>query len=111
MSAKLNSSSAPNVFMRFTGITGVRRQDMAVVESMGRIVERHLEHLGTTDAAIITTRRRLLRMARELLEGVEPAAAHDGDLYRIRQMAVRNVEYDEFDDFLEAYGEHGVAAV
>lgn len=99
----------------FTGIQGVRRQDMALVESMvgtvNGIVDRNLEHLGTSDAAIITARRRLLRMARELLEGVEPAAAYDGDLYHIRAIGVRKAAEDEFDAFLDVHGSLGAAVV
>ena len=44
----------------FTGIPGVRLQDSAVIWSMGSIMNRPNEHLGTADAAIIRVRRRLL---------------------------------------------------
>src|SRR5690606_26195667 len=44
----------------YSGIRGVRQQDMAVTESMGPIYTRPREHLGTTDTMIIRTRRRLL---------------------------------------------------
>jgi phthalate 4,5-dioxygenase oxygenase subunit len=51
----------------YTGITGVLQQDMAVQESMGPIVDRTREHLGTSDVAIIRMRRRML----EALDGFE----------------------------------------
>ena len=44
----------------YTGIRGIRQQDMAVTESMGTIYDRTHEHLGTTDALIIRTRRKLI---------------------------------------------------
>ena len=42
----------------YTGIPGIRQQDMAVTETMGPIYDRRHEHLGTTDPLIIRTRRR-----------------------------------------------------
>ena len=33
----------------YTGIPGIRQQDMAVTETMGPIYNRRQEHLGTTD--------------------------------------------------------------
>ena len=69
----------------FTGIAGVQAQDMAVQESMGPIVARYEEHLGTSDAAIITMRRSLLRHARALADGgPAPPASRDGSVYRVR---------------------------
>jgi len=52
----------------FTGIPGIRQQDMAVTESMGPVFDRESEHLGTTDALIIRTRRRMIAAARALDE-------------------------------------------
>ncbi|MFQ6028123.1 MAG: Rieske 2Fe-2S domain-containing protein, partial [Dehalococcoidia bacterium] len=56
----------------FTGIKGINTQDLAVQESMGRIVDRSREHLGTTDRAIITFRRILLDLVKNFQKGVEP---------------------------------------
>ena len=78
----------------FTGIAGVQAQDMAVQESMGPIVDRHEEHLGTSDTAIIAMRRRLLRQARALADGAEPIAARDPSVYRVR-FAEALVDQDE----------------
>ncbi len=44
----------------YSGIDGINNQDHAVQESMGAIVDRTKENLGTTDAAVIATRRILL---------------------------------------------------
>jgi hypothetical protein len=49
----------------FSGIDGINNQDHAVQESMGPIVDRSRENLGTTDAAVIMTRRLLLRAIKE----------------------------------------------
>ena len=70
--------------VNYTGIVGINTQDRAVQESMGRTIDRSAEHLGTTDAAVIAFRRRLMRMALALQEGVGPAEAANGDWYRVR---------------------------
>jgi phenylpropionate dioxygenase-like ring-hydroxylating dioxygenase large terminal subunit len=69
----------------YTGIEGVRQQDMAVTESMGPIYDRSREHLGTTDQLIILTRRKLLATARALRDhGTVPPGVDDPSLYRQR---------------------------
>jgi phthalate 4,5-dioxygenase len=69
----------------FTGIGSVRLQDDAVITSMGPILDRTIEHLGTADAALIRTRRRLIEAANALRErGVAPPAAQHPELYRVR---------------------------
>ena len=92
----------------FTGIEGIRHQDMAMTQSMGLISNREGEHLGTTDKAIITARRRLIQMAKDLQEGIEPYAATHGDLYKVRSIDFTAPER-EFSDFLEANGELATA--
>jgi phthalate 4,5-dioxygenase len=63
----------------YTGIEGTNTQDYALQEGMGPICDRSLEHLGTTDRAIIVTRQLLLE-ATDVVEnggdplGVDPAA-------------------------------------
>ena len=61
-----------------------RAQDAAMTDSMGTIVDRTEEHLGTTDSAIIRMRRRLISGARELQQGIEPYAAQHPEVYRVR---------------------------
>jgi phenylpropionate dioxygenase-like ring-hydroxylating dioxygenase large terminal subunit len=57
----------------FTGIEGVRVQDMAVQEDQrGPLANRARERLGTSDQGIIAVRRRLLDQVRALQDGVEP---------------------------------------
>jgi nitrite reductase/ring-hydroxylating ferredoxin subunit len=61
-----------------------RAQDAAMTDSMGAVVDRTEEHLGTTDTAIIRMRRRLIQGARELQQGIEPYAAMHPEVYRVR---------------------------
>jgi len=56
----------------FTGIPGLNTQDLAVQESMGSIVPRWRERLGSTDLAVITLRQIFLDSARNLEGGIEP---------------------------------------
>jgi hypothetical protein len=67
----------------WTGIQGVNTQDMAVQESMGPIVDRRREHLGTSDLAVITTRRVLLQAARDAAAGLEPLGVR-GSAHAVR---------------------------
>jgi len=69
----------------FTGIPGVRQQDAALEWSMGAIMDRTKEHLGTADAAIIKTRRKLIAAAREFAEiGTPPPGSQNPEWYTVR---------------------------
>jgi hypothetical protein len=66
----------------YTGIENGHVQDQAITESMGPILDRSIEHVGTADVMIIRVRRRLLDAARALDErGVTPPAVDDPDAY------------------------------
>jgi phenylpropionate dioxygenase-like ring-hydroxylating dioxygenase large terminal subunit len=81
-----------------TGIHGFASQDQAIQESMGQIVDRTRERLGTSDTAIIAMRRLLLQEIRDLAKACEPFAARHGDVYWVRSASLllkRNVEFDE----------------
>ena len=58
----------------YTGIPGIRQQDMAVTETMGTIYDRSHEHLGTSDSMIIRTRRRWIAAAKALRRAGRAAA-------------------------------------
>ncbi len=76
---------AQRALKSFTGIPGIRQQDMAVTESMGPIYKRYNEHLGTTDAMIIRTRRKLIASAKALRDnGVTPPGVDSPEVYRQR---------------------------
>ena len=51
---------------------------------MGLVTPRQNEHLGTTDVGIIKSRRRLLKEANDLKDGVEPYAAATGSVFHVR---------------------------
>jgi len=72
----------------YTGIKGIPNQDAAVQESMGPIVPRWKEHLGSSDSAIIQWRKLMLRLVRELQRGKEPDAPHHGEWYNVRSVSV-----------------------
>jgi phthalate 4,5-dioxygenase oxygenase subunit len=83
----------------YTGIRGIREEDLAVQESMGTIFERSSEHLGSADLAVIAMRRRLLEAVQALAErGEVPYEARNADSYRVRSAALvlpRTVEWHE----------------
>jgi nitrite reductase/ring-hydroxylating ferredoxin subunit len=69
----------------YTGIPGIRQQDMAMTETMGPIYARDNEHLGRTDSMIIRTRRRWIAAAKALRdEGIVPPGVDDPTMYRQR---------------------------
>jgi hypothetical protein len=79
----------------FSGIQSIPAQDRAVTERMSpmpdgdpTVVNRMEERLGTSDAAIILLRRRLLRLAADLEKGVVPSAVSNGRLYFLRAPAI-----------------------
>ena len=80
-----------------TGIHGFAAQDQALQESMGPIVDRTRERLGTSDTAIIALRRLLLQEIRALQHGETPEAARRGDVYWVRSCSLllnRGVEFE-----------------
>jgi phenylpropionate dioxygenase-like ring-hydroxylating dioxygenase large terminal subunit len=81
----------------FTGILGIPNQDAAVQESMGPIVDRTKERLGQSDLGVASFRRLILRLAKELQQGREPAAARDGALYNVRSAALLLKRDEPFD--------------
>jgi phthalate 4,5-dioxygenase oxygenase subunit len=76
----------------YSGMMTNRVQDAAMTESMGRIYDRSREHLGTSDMAVIFMRRYMMRLAKELQEGIEPRALADAELFRVRPVHVMSEE-------------------
>ena len=72
----------------YTGLKGNRIQDAMVTDTMGPIFDRSKEHLGQSDLAVIYMRRLLLKMARQLQEGIEPPILHDARLFRVRPVDI-----------------------
>lgn len=84
----------------FTGMRGIREQDIAVQEDQfgGPVTDRTKEHLGTSDAGVITLRRRLLHSVRNFQQGQEPPEPRKATAYRVRPLAdiaYRNLSLDE----------------
>jgi len=75
-----------------------------MTETMGPIVDRSKEHLGTSDVAIIAARRRLLRMLRELEQGIEPYGPRHGQIYAVRSLDLISSEA-EFEILLAQYAD------
>jgi hypothetical protein len=79
-------------------IAAILEKALLMQESMGPIVDRTQENLGPNDVAVFAARDRLLKAAIDLREGMEPAPARRGDLYRVRSGSAvlkRGVEFDE----------------
>ncbi len=97
----------------YSGIVSIPMQDKAMIEGMTRTVDRSLEHLGSSDIAVIAARRRLMKLARDLENGIEPTAPRHPDLYRVRPLDLISTEPD-FAALLEQHAEDArvpVAAV
>jgi phenylpropionate dioxygenase-like ring-hydroxylating dioxygenase large terminal subunit len=74
---------------QYTGITSGYMQDQMITESMGGIVDRAQERLGSSDSMIIRTRRRLLESARSLRQhGTIPPGVEDASVYAVRSGGV-----------------------
>ncbi len=73
----------------FTGIYGIRGEDLPVQEDQdGPIARRHEEHLGVTDRGIIGMRRLLLTLVKDLQRGVEPPHVSRPKAFRARSVVV-----------------------
>jgi phthalate 4,5-dioxygenase oxygenase subunit len=69
----------------FTGIPSIFLQDQAMTESMGPIVNRSIEHLGTSDGMLIQVRRRLLNAVVSLRDaGTVPPCVEHPEWYTVR---------------------------
>ena len=89
----------------FTGIKGTNAQDAAGVENQGPdpIADRSQEHLGTSDIAIIQMRRKFLSVLREFKDGMEPPPAFNGDMYKVRAIAMSLEEGQPFYEGADEY--------
>jgi phthalate 4,5-dioxygenase oxygenase subunit len=107
----------PPTLQGWTGLKDTNTQDEAMKWSQGRrnggIVDRHREHLGTSDAMIIRVRRLLLDAARQLNDfGTPPPALDTPDVYRVRAgwiVTPKDVDYWEVTrDLREAFKKEAV---
>ncbi|WP_214366167.1 Rieske 2Fe-2S domain-containing protein [Pseudonocardia sp. H11422] len=97
----------------FSGVEGISMQDASLQESMGAICDRTKERLGTSDAAIILARRRLLA-ALDAMEGGAPPPGTQPEDQRVRSTSVilpKSVAFQEgaADALVSAPGENFVS--
>jgi phthalate 4,5-dioxygenase oxygenase subunit len=95
----------------YTGLGTIHLEDQAITESMGTILDRSNEHLGSADTMVIRTRRRLGDAARALAEhGTPPPGAEDPRVYRTRTGSVFLTEDADWiaatEHLREAFVEH-----
>jgi len=78
----------------YTGIRTFPLQDIAMMEHQwGPIADRTQEHLTSSDYQIIHVRRRLLKAAENLAQGIEPTEPWHPEAYRYRRaLAVADTE-------------------
>ena len=80
----------------YTGIKTFPLQDIAMMENQwGPIAKREPEHLASSDYQIIHVRRRLLKAAKDLADGIEPAEPWHPEAYRYRREQARGATRDE----------------
>ncbi len=71
-----------------SGIDGIGLQDSALQETMGAIVDRSKETLGSSDTAIVAWRKLMLDQARHLRDTGELPLPHKPELYRVRSVGI-----------------------
>jgi len=81
-----------------SGIDGIGLQDSALQETMGAIVDRTKETLGSGDAAIVAWRRLMLAQARHLKETGELALPLTPQLYRVRSVGITLPKETDFEE-------------
>ncbi len=80
----------------YTGIKTFPLQDIAMMEDQwGPIAKRHLEHLTSYDYMIIGVRQRLLKVARNMAEGIEPTEPMHPEAYCYRRETARGATKEE----------------
>ncbi len=86
----------------FSGVPGIPLQDQMVQESMGVIVDRTLEHLGSSDRMVMITRKALLDAVRDYSEkGILPRVLNEPGL--AKQATGGDMLVAKGVDWLEAY--------
>jgi hypothetical protein len=76
-------------YFNYTGINCFPLQDIAMMEDQwGPLANRTLEHLTSSDFQIIAVRRRLLKTAKALAAGIEPAEPWRPEAYAYHRASV-----------------------
>ena len=79
----------------YSGIFGANNQDRGVQENMrsvpgmgpGKMADRSREYLVSADMPVITARRRLIKMAKDLRDGIEPEILAHPEAYGVRTIS------------------------
>jgi nitrite reductase/ring-hydroxylating ferredoxin subunit len=73
-------------YFSYSGIKTFPLQDIALIEAQWGPISKHwLEHLVSSDYMIIYVRRRLIKAAKELMEGIEPVGPSRPDVYHFHR--------------------------
>ena len=97
----------------FTGIkfSNFNAQDLCAVEGPGPIQDRTKEHLASSDATLVVSRKLLLKATREVQEGSEapfvvkdPKANHFPYILAYTGLIAGITDWKEYFKQLEAYG-------
>jgi phthalate 4,5-dioxygenase oxygenase subunit len=76
---------AQRKMLKYSGVQNIMAEDHAVQASMGPVLDRTIEHLGTSDLMILRVRRRMIEAIQEWSEHKSPPPALDTpDVYGIR---------------------------
>ena len=81
---------------QFFGVPGISAQDAAVQESMGAIADRSLEHLGSSDSAVIRVRRLWLSAVQEYAAGGVPLGLTAPEGFRVRAAGLVIGRHDDW---------------
>ena len=80
----------------YTGIRTFPLQDIAMMEDQwGPVAKRQLEHLTSYDYQIIAVRQRLLKVARNMANGVEPTEPWHPEAYTYRRESAHGATREE----------------
>jgi hypothetical protein len=104
--------------VNYSGIFGINDQDRGVQENMrsvqgmgpGKMVDRSKEYLISADIPVITARRRLIKLAADLQDGIEPESLAHPEAYGVRTISPTTGIAD-FDTLLIEFEKEGRAIV
>ena len=86
----------------YSGINNFPQQDICQIEDQGGpIMDRTREKLTSQDETNIHIRHQLIRAARDLMEGKEPAAAHRPGLFQVKSGTVKAPKDKPVEDILK----------
>jgi hypothetical protein len=95
--------------VNYSGIWGIHDQDRALAENSRRlsaedpgVLDRSEEHLVVSDRAVVAARRRLIKLATELAEGIEPALPSNPDWFAAHAIS-KISSIDTFERLLAEY--------